>query len=215
LEFAKHRCKSKNPTHVLTSLLIQPIQRIPRYEMLLKDLVQCTWLSHDDLPALETALEKIIDAAMFINEQKRKTETLTRLLEIQTELKDKVILYAAGRDIISEGQVAFPKEKKGKKSEKVNFCLASDKLLIWKDSKDYLIGDLKDVVIIQDDPIQLTLKCNSTNQTVSLAWKDKTLKDDWTTQLITAKKKRKKKMTTLGRLFLLYHMILSMKKYLC
>jgi len=73
IEFAKHRCGKSNPAHILTSLLIQPIQRIPRYEMLLKDLVQSTWLSHDDLPALETALEKIIDAAVFINEQKKES----------------------------------------------------------------------------------------------------------------------------------------------
>jgi len=193
IEFAKHRCGKSNPAHILTSLLIQPIQRIPRYEMLLKDLVQSTWLSHDDLPALETALEKIIDAAVFINEQKRKAESLGRLLEIQNELKDKVILYTSGREIISEGRVAFPKEKKGKKSEKVNYCLASDKLLIWKESRDYLIGDLNEIVFIQDDHTQLTLKCNSTNQTVSLAWKEKTLKDEWTTQFITAKKKERKR----------------------
>jgi len=141
LEFAKARCKGK-PIHVLSSLLIQPIQRIPRYEMLLKELVKTTWLSHDDLPALETALDKIIGAAIFINEQKRKAESLARLLEIQIEIKEKVVLYAAGREIISEGLVAFPKEKKGKKSVKVNFCLTNDKLIIWKESKDYLIGDL-------------------------------------------------------------------------
>jgi len=146
--------------------------------------------------------------------KKRKAESLVRLLEIQNELKDKVILYTSGREIISEGRVAFPKEKKGKKSEKVNYCLTSDKLLIWKDSRDYLVGDLNDIVFIQDDNTQLTIKCNSTNQTVSLAWKEKTLKDEWTTQFITAKKKRKKKMTPLGRLYLIYHMILSVKKYL-
>jgi len=113
VEFAKLRSKA-NPIHVISALLIQPIQRIPRYEMLLKDLVKSTWQSHDDLDALEIALDKIVGAATFINDQKRKTETLARLLEIQTEVGDLIEIYETGREIVSEGLVALPKKRKGK-----------------------------------------------------------------------------------------------------
>jgi len=116
LEFAKKRCKS-NPAHVLTSLLIQPIQRVPRYEMLLKDLVTSTWTSHEDLPALDNALEKIVEAAVFINEQKRKAEALTRLMEIQNELNDDLKINELGREILAEGRVSLPKEKRKKKGK--------------------------------------------------------------------------------------------------
>jgi len=87
--------------------------------MLLKDLVTSTWTSHEDLPALDNALEKIVEAAVFINEQKRKAEALTRLMEIQNELNDDLKINEIGREILAEGRVSLPKEKKGKKRKKL------------------------------------------------------------------------------------------------
>jgi len=46
-------------TYPLSSLLIQPIQRIPRYEMLLTDLVRHTWDAHPDMESLQNALALI------------------------------------------------------------------------------------------------------------------------------------------------------------
>jgi hypothetical protein len=51
LQAAKEECE-----WTLNSLLIEPIQRIPRYELLLKDLLKYTAVDHPDTPLLREAL---------------------------------------------------------------------------------------------------------------------------------------------------------------
>jgi len=121
MEFARSRCRG-NPIHALTGLLIQPVQRIPRYELLLKDLLKSTWLSHPDYENLEIAVEKIIEAAAFNNDQKRRAESLLRLLDIQNEIKDLFLIHQTGRDILKEGKIKIPKsgtQKKGRKEKRL------------------------------------------------------------------------------------------------
>jgi hypothetical protein len=45
-----------------THRLIVPVQRIPRYVLLLEDMVKNTWENHKDLPNLQLALEKLKQA---------------------------------------------------------------------------------------------------------------------------------------------------------
>jgi len=59
-------------TYQLSSLLIQPVQRVPRYEMLLMDMVKNTWETHPDLQSLQKALAAIKEIAKFINTQKKE-----------------------------------------------------------------------------------------------------------------------------------------------
>lgn len=58
----------------LQGFLIKPVQRIPRYRLLLKDLIGKTPDDHVDYAGLKRALEAIEEVALFINEQKRNTE---------------------------------------------------------------------------------------------------------------------------------------------
>ncbi|GAM24874.1 hypothetical protein SAMD00019534_080490 [Acytostelium subglobosum LB1] len=70
----------------LASLLIMPIQRIPRYVMLLQDLVKFTNESHADYENLSVALKKMKDVAEYVNEKKREAENLIQVLKIQNNL---------------------------------------------------------------------------------------------------------------------------------
>lgn len=81
----------------LNSLLIQPVQRLPRYEMLLSDLCKNTWEGHPDMVPLRTALSKIKETADFVNESKRKSENRARLLMIQNLIGDKWDLFIPSR----------------------------------------------------------------------------------------------------------------------
>jgi len=63
-------CSSKLSGIDLSSLLITPVQRIPRYELLLKELINCTWETHPDYTNLEKALQTIKGVASTINEKK-------------------------------------------------------------------------------------------------------------------------------------------------
>jgi len=197
-EFAKSRCRG-NPIHVLSSLLIQPIQRIPRYEMLLKDLLKCTWMSHPDYDNLEGAVEKIVEAAAFNNEQKRKAESLMRLLEIQNELEEVVQIHSSGRQIIKDGQIKIPNTKessrrgKGKKRKTVNYCLMDDKLLIW-DAKVVLFFDDLPEINFKDHTEQnlVVFFTKTSDQEITLYFKKLEDKDQW---LETFRKAKKEKQT--------------------
>lgn len=71
----------------LISFLIMPVQRIPRYEMLLKELVKCTPADHGDYAALEQALANVKAAAQGINEAKRRAESNSKMISIGQSLK--------------------------------------------------------------------------------------------------------------------------------
>lgn len=86
------RCRD-DPRHSQINLegyLLLPIQRIPRYRLLLEQLVKCT--SHDVLPdldreALARALAHISLVASWVNEGKRQSEQGKRLLQWQSRLR--------------------------------------------------------------------------------------------------------------------------------
>ena len=62
---------SQNPLcrgHTLESLLILPIQRIPRYRLLLQELLKHTPPSHPDAPPLNQSLAITCDVALHVNE---------------------------------------------------------------------------------------------------------------------------------------------------
>jgi len=71
----------------LNALLITPVQRIPRYKMLLEELIKSTPEGHPDKTNLESALKEIESVAWHINEQLREHEEGLLLLNIQNSLQ--------------------------------------------------------------------------------------------------------------------------------
>jgi hypothetical protein len=97
----------------LASFLIMPVQRIPRYNMLLTDMMRHTWEDHPDYNSLKKvfiidlficlfrfclndrvinhylilqATDKIQSIAAFINERKREAENVSKTLEISNKI---------------------------------------------------------------------------------------------------------------------------------
>lgn len=64
------------------SLLINPIQRIPRYVLLLRELIKYTPPTHPDFPLLQSSLNGIKESADLINERKRVAESNGNILRI-------------------------------------------------------------------------------------------------------------------------------------
>jgi len=56
----------------LDSYLILPIQRIPRYVLLLQELVKHTWKDHADYQKLCEAWDKMQKTANYMNEKKKR-----------------------------------------------------------------------------------------------------------------------------------------------
>jgi hypothetical protein len=70
----------------LPAFLIMPIQRLPRYVMLLEDLLRNTPKDHADYDDLATALAKVQEVADYVNEKKREAENVNQVLDVQARL---------------------------------------------------------------------------------------------------------------------------------
>eukprot|EP00123_Amoebidium_parasiticum_P015178 comp22823_c0_seq1/m.35869 comp22823_c0_seq1/g.35869 ORF comp22823_c0_seq1/g.35869 comp22823_c0_seq1/m.35869 type:complete len:747 (-) comp22823_c0_seq1:296-2536(-) len=72
----------------LDGLIIAPVQRICRYPLLLSALLRHTPCSHPDYPYIEDALEAMSGVTRYINEMKRKIESLQEVLALQHRMDD-------------------------------------------------------------------------------------------------------------------------------
>src|SRR5688572_13534355 len=83
-----------------------PVQRIPRYKMLLEDLLKKTVETHPDYLNLKKAYQVIENVATFVNETIRQHEMFITMLDIQKSLTgfDEVLLVP-GRTFIKRGTV--------------------------------------------------------------------------------------------------------------
>eukprot|EP01103_Thecamoeba_quadrilineata_P002630 TRINITY_DN1254_c0_g1_i4.p1 TRINITY_DN1254_c0_g1~~TRINITY_DN1254_c0_g1_i4.p1 ORF type:complete len:593 (+),score=116.61 TRINITY_DN1254_c0_g1_i4:1344-3122(+) len=131
------KCES-NPAahyHDLQSFLLQPIQRIPRYALLLRDLIKKLPETHVDYEGLTTALQKIDFVAELLNERKRDADHLAEVVALQTKLVGpKAADFASSnpKRIVKKGALSL---KKRWNSENVMGFLLDNQLLICKPSK--------------------------------------------------------------------------------
>jgi len=58
-------------------------QRLPRYKLLLNQLLENTWPEHVDYESIEAALDKIEKASEYVNNKKKEAEATRKLVEIQ------------------------------------------------------------------------------------------------------------------------------------
>eukprot|EP01104_Vermistella_antarctica_P011725 TRINITY_DN330_c1_g1_i1.p1 TRINITY_DN330_c1_g1~~TRINITY_DN330_c1_g1_i1.p1 ORF type:complete len:585 (+),score=92.20 TRINITY_DN330_c1_g1_i1:52-1806(+) len=91
----------------LNSLLITPVQRIPRYVLLLRDLLKNTEGSHPDHAHLCNALDKVSRVASQIDSEKRHAENLQVVLNIHNSLVNakQLSLVKPYRRFVSEGDI--------------------------------------------------------------------------------------------------------------
>lgn len=90
----------------IESLLILPVQRIPRYRLLLEQLLKYTPEDHVDYQVVQSALENICALAMYNNEAIRARENLNKMMEIMMSIEPTSrmdLLAEKGRKFIKEG----------------------------------------------------------------------------------------------------------------
>ncbi|XP_015758327.1 PREDICTED: LOW QUALITY PROTEIN: FYVE, RhoGEF and PH domain-containing protein 4-like [Acropora digitifera] len=123
----REECKGLN----LGSLLITPVQRVPRYKLLLESLLNKTPREHPDFEKLQAATVEINKVAHHINENIRQRENFQKMLSIQKSLTGvgapKVL--APGRFFIREGPLL---KVCGRGSQERMFFLFSDILIYAK-----------------------------------------------------------------------------------
>ena len=149
------------------SFLIMPVQRIPRYELLLKSLLEATLPSEKSYDSINLALDRIRRVAMAINEKKRETEALMELLQLEQSLPaesvTKFSLFKPGRKLLKSSSVQMIVESPmtgSKRLEPVQLLLFND-LLIWAEPSKVYRGHVSltkaDVLSFTDDQFGLGL----------------------------------------------------------
>jgi hypothetical protein len=94
----------------IVDFLIMPVQRIPRYSLLLNDLLKHTPTDHVDHAGLEAALNKINAVAHFINDTKAAQDDFVHVNEIQSRLTDtNYSLLHGKRKLIREDRASLVK----------------------------------------------------------------------------------------------------------
>ncbi|CAM9475612.1 unnamed protein product [Ectocarpus sp. 6 AP-2014] len=83
-------CEHQDACHGLDlkAYLIQPVQRVPRYRLLIIQLLKHTRESHPDWADLNAALETVSSTVTKLNEGARDKERFVRALELQYEFRE-------------------------------------------------------------------------------------------------------------------------------
>nr|XP_045227274.1 rho guanine nucleotide exchange factor 17 isoform X2 [Macaca fascicularis] len=119
LKFLEQSMRENKEKQALSDLMIKPVQRIPRYELLVKDLLKHTPEDHPDHPLLLEAQRNIKQVAERINKGVRSAEEAERharvLQEIEAHIEGMEDLQAPLRRFLRQEMVVEVKAISGKK----------------------------------------------------------------------------------------------------
>ncbi|SCV70764.1 BQ2448_3526 [Microbotryum intermedium] len=167
------RCKT-HPNHSqisLESYLLLPVQRVPRYRMLLESLLSCTPYilpladsrvsPHDSAsslvphPTLYEALMLVSDVAVSMNERKRETEGRAELLYWQGRIghRFRSPLVQPHRSLIKSGAVELVRTVK-----RASLTMTATRTRSWRDPGEFLVqeaGKLSLIALLVTDLLVL------------------------------------------------------------
>ncbi|XP_076381665.1 rac guanine nucleotide exchange factor JJ [Megalopta genalis] len=115
----------------LPSLLITPIQRVPRYKLLLQEVLQHTPSKHKEYNLLRVCLVEVEKAARHINALVEEHEEARKLLKLQKCIANPINLVKPGRKLIKQGAL-MRVSRRGNSAYRRYFVLLSDTLLYCK-----------------------------------------------------------------------------------
>ncbi|KAJ6240236.1 hypothetical protein M0813_24579 [Anaeramoeba flamelloides] len=106
-QFLESNVRYTNCKLDLHSLLITPVQRIPRYIMLIEGLLKNLDPEHLDYPIFKKVLIKLKVLAIQVNKNKYKTETFQPLFELDDKFRglEGTTLIKEGRQLIKMGHL--------------------------------------------------------------------------------------------------------------
>jgi hypothetical protein len=111
----------------LDSLVIKPIQRLPRYELLLKRILEFTDQEESSCyVSVQEAVQSLSKSVNYVNEVAGERARASKLLALESQFLGSISLLNASRRFIYEGKL---KMIKSKKDYKYYFHLFNDMLL--------------------------------------------------------------------------------------
>ncbi|EDO48185.1 predicted protein, partial [Nematostella vectensis] len=109
--------------------MLEPIQRVPRYKLLLTDYINKLPEDSPDVNATKDALAIVSKAAQQSNEIMKKTERFQKLLEIQERLLEQSDIITPSREFVKEGVIRKVSARKHVGQQDRYLILFNDKLL--------------------------------------------------------------------------------------
>jgi len=124
------------------SFLVMPVQRLPRYILLLKELRKYTDIDHPDYVHINSAMAQLDELAKRVNEAQRGKETHLKISQILSTVHgaDEVTL---GSPFIYEGPVSIKKISLIKQGlvRSLSFSNKSFTKTVWKEIYVFLFND--------------------------------------------------------------------------
>lgn len=112
--------------HDLAALLILPIQRVPRYELLLRDLLRHTEAEHADFASLTAALAHIKDEATRMNRSKAFQESKRRIISLNNQMSGVKSMGSAMNLSVPPTVDFLPNKVRASQSSNGNLMVAQD-----------------------------------------------------------------------------------------
>lgn len=174
----------------LGSYLISPIQRVPRYQMLLGELLKCTPAAHADYPHIQESLRIVMEVGKAINESVRIQENHELIMKLESTFDSSPHFSSPTRELIRHGELTKSTEKNPSDSAydpRRTFFLFNDMLAyarIKAGDKLTLRGRLalnsSFEIVESGDPYQITIK---SKKLMSLLFRSAEDKTNWLNDL--------------------------------
>ena len=126
------------------SYLILPVQRIPRYKMLIADILKNTPEDHVEFKDLTDSLKIITEVASFVNEGKRQNENQSVIMDLSKVVKDRYrTLVQPNRKYVREGIYNVRCAEKSVFGDSFKIYLFSDVIIMIENRADSLFNRSK------------------------------------------------------------------------
>uniref|UniRef100_A0A4W4DXD6 FYVE, RhoGEF and PH domain containing 3 n=1 Tax=Electrophorus electricus TaxID=8005 RepID=A0A4W4DXD6_ELEEL len=187
--------------------MLEPVQRIPRYELLLKDYLKKLPNDALDRKDTEKALDLISTAANHSNAAIRKMEKMHKLLEVYERLDGEEDIVNPANELIKEGHIKKMSAKNGTAQDRYLYLF--NNMLLYCVPKLRLMGqklsvreriDITGLEVQENVKLNLPFTFTITGKQRSLELQARTAeeKEDWiqVSLLIRSSKKRDKEKET-------------------
>ncbi|XP_042533611.1 FYVE, RhoGEF and PH domain-containing protein 4 isoform X1 [Dipodomys spectabilis] len=168
--------------------MLEPVQRIPRYEMLLKDYLRKLPPDSPDWNDAKKSLEIISTAASHSNSAIRKMENLKKLLEIYEMLGEEEDIVNPSNELIKEGQILKLAARNTSAQERYLFLF--NNMLLYCVPRFSLVGskftvrtrvgiDGMNIIETQNEEYPHTFQVSGKERTLELQASSEQDKEEW------------------------------------
>ncbi|XP_077862817.1 FYVE, RhoGEF and PH domain-containing protein 4-like, partial [Saccoglossus kowalevskii] len=167
--------------------MLEPVQRVPRYQLLLGEYLKSLPEDSDDIKATEDALEKISKATMKSNNEMKKLEKFNRLMVIQSAIIGAKNLIEANRELLKDGKIIKLSARRGESQERYLYlfndillcCSIHNKLMTTAKHKVRARLDLSGMVVKDIADAERTFCISARQKVVEFQASTEEEKNNW------------------------------------